>query len=1154
MPTLTDIMRERVLLLDGGMGTQILANNPTVDDFGGKLADGCMELLNERRPEWIRTIHAAYFDAGADAVETNTFGANEVVLAEFGIAHRAQEMNQIAARLAKDVARNYTTPKFVIGSVGPGTKLLSLGQITVAALFESYRQQILGLLMGGSDAILIETCQDLGQMKTAIRAAHAAMAELKIQTPIWAQATVETSGTMLVGTDIASVLTTMERMGIAVLGMNCATGPDEMHAHLAHLAENSPLPISCLPNAGLPANVGGQVVYPLGPDAFAERVIHAANEFGLNIIGGCCGTTPDHIRVLASRMGELKASPRQRMAERSASSLYQSVALHQEPAPLIVGERTNANGSKKFRDLLAIEDYDGLVGIAREQQREGAHMLDVCVAYVGRDEVRDMEEFLKRAITQTTLPLMIDSTEVNVIERALQLAPGKCVVNSINFEDGEGKARMILDLCRDYGAAVVALTIDETGMAKTCERKVAVAQRLHDLVVGEYGFPPSDLIIDPLTFTLGSGDEEFRRSAVETLDAIRAIKAKFPGVLTILGVSNVSFGLNPGTRHVLNALMLYHAVQAGLDLAIFNSSKVIPVAKIPAQERRMVDDLIFDRRAENYDPLKQVLAAFAAGREVMTAKVDTSSLSTEARLQADIIDGEKGAILGHVDKALKEFEPLYLINHVLLPAMKIVGDRFGAGEMQLPFVLESAEAMKAAITRIEPHLPKNANTKKGRILLATVKGDVHDIGKNLVDIILTNNGFEVKNLGIKQPIEDILKELEGWPADAIGLSGLLVKSTVVMRENLILMKERGHGIPVILGGAALTRDYVEKDCRAIYGGAVFYAADAFEGLTQIRAISEGRVSELLAASESTPSESAGITVLRQGGKAMELDVNGQSSWVRHGVEAPTPPFWGVREVSHSLPDLFKFLDEFVVLRNRWGFTQGKLSDDAFEATLKKKAEPVLARWKARLLSEDILLPKARYGYFPASARGDELLIYTTDTNPSTPPDQRRLLARLPFPRQPKGRRLCITDFFMPESSGALDVLALQVVSLGQRAADFASTLYQADAYGDYFYFHGLATELTEAYAERLHAQVRHELGIHHRDAENLRQLFSQGYQGSRYSYGYPACPDLEGNGPILDLLEGQRIGIHMTDSFQMDPEYTTSALIAWHPQARYFSV
>ncbi|MDE3245984.1 MAG: methionine synthase, partial [Acidobacteriota bacterium] len=1092
MPTLTDLMRERVLLLDGGMGTQILANNPTVEDFGGRLTDGCMELLNERRPEWIRTIHGNYFDAGADAVETNTFGANEVVLGEFGLAHRTREMNAIGARLAREVARHYDAPKFVIGSAGPGTKLLSLGQIEVAALYHSYYQQMLGLLEGGCDAILIETCQDLGQMKTAARAAKAAMAELKINIPIWVQATVETTGTLLVGTDIASVLTTMERLGISVLGMNCATGPDEMHAHLAHLAENSPLPISCLPNAGLPANVGGQVVYPLGPEAFAERVIHAAKEFGLNIIGGCCGTTPAHIKVLAGRMGELHARPRQGNPERSVSSLYQSVALHQEPAPLIVGERTNANGSKKFRDLLALEDYDGLVGIARDQQREGAHMLDVCTAYVGRDEVRDMEQFLRRAITQTTLPLMIDSTEVNVIERALQLAPGKCVVNSINFEDGEGKARKILDLCREYGAAVVALTIDETGMAKTCGQKVAVAGRLHDLVVGEYGFQPSDLIIDPLTFTLGSGDEAFRRSAVETLDAIRGIKASFPGVLTILGVSNVSFGLNPGTRHVLNALMLYHAVQAGLDLAIFNSSKVLPVAKIPLDERRMVEDLIFDRRAENYDPLKKVMATFSAGREVMTSKVDSTHLSTEARLQADIIDGEKGAILGHVDDALLAFEPLHIINQVLLPAMKIVGDRFGAGEMQLPFVLESAEAMKAAIARIEPHLPKDAHAKKGRILLATVKGDVHDIGKNLVDIILTNNGFEVKNLGIKQPIEDILKALEAWPADAIGLSGLLVKSTVVMRENLVLMQEQKHRIPVILGGAALTRDYVEKDCRSVYGGPVLYAADAFEGLTQLRAISEGRVKDLMATAAASPAEASGIKVLRKGGSSVPLTPEGQSSWVRREPEPPTPPFWGLREVGHPLPELFDFLDEFALLRNRWGFTQGLLSNEAFEATLRDRAVPVLARWKARLLGEGVLRPRASYGYFPACSRGDALLVYAPDTDPAGPPDQRRIAAVLPFPRQATGRRLCIADFFLPETSGKLDVLALQVVTLGQEAADFAAELYKADAYSDYFYFHGLATELTEAYAERLHAQVRRELGVHHRDSENRRQLFSQG--------------------------------------------------------------
>jgi 5-methyltetrahydrofolate--homocysteine methyltransferase len=745
---------------------------------------------------------------------------------------------------------------------------------------------------------------------------------------------------------------------------------------------------------------------------------------------------------------------------------------------------------------------------------------------------------------------MIDSTEVPVIEKALQTAPGKCIVNSINFEDGEAKARRILDLCRTYGAAVVALTIDEEGMAKTLERKLEVARRLHALVVDEYGFDPADLILDPLTFTLGSGDEEFRGSAVATLDAIRAIKAGLPGVNTILGVSNVSFGLAPAARHVLNALMLYHAVQAGLDLAIFNASKVIPVAKIPLEERRVMEDLIFDRRSEGYDPLKEALACFSAKGATKKEAVAVD-LPVLERLRADILDGEKQRIVADVDEALKDHDPLALINETLLGAMKEVGDRFGAGEMQLPFVLESAEAMKAAIARIEPVLPKDATTTKGRILLATVKGDVHDIGKNLVDIILSNNGFEVRNLGIKQPIEKILEALEAWPADAVGLSGLLVKSTVVMRENLQLMEDRGLKVPVILGGAALTRDYVEGDCRAVYGGSVLYAEDAFEGLRHMKALT-GSARPAAAAPGSWPAavaevpSPAGITVLKPAGSAAALTEAGQSAWVRRAPEPPAPPFWGVRTHEASTEELFGFLDTFVVIRNRWSFTQGSLSDEAFAETLRTKAEPQLAAWRERLAAEPILRPRARYGYFPACADGDALRVYAFEG--------REEITRLPFPRQPGGRRLCIADFFEPEGSGRLDVLPLQVVTLGHEAADFAARLYAEHRYAEYFAFHGLATELTEAYAELLHARIRRELGIHGRDASNLRQLFSQGYQGSRYSYGYPACPDLEGNGPLLELLDGGRVGVELTESFQMTPEYTTSALIAWHPQARYFAV
>jgi 5-methyltetrahydrofolate--homocysteine methyltransferase len=762
------------------------------------------------------------------------------------------------------------------------------------------------------------------------------------------------------------------------------------------------------------------------------------------------------------------------------------------------------------------------------------------VAYVGRDEVRDADELLSRLITQITLPLMIDSTEFPVIERALQRSPGKCVINSINFEDGEAKARAILELCKTYGAAVVALTIDERGMAKTRKQKLEVARRLHALAVGEYGLDPGDLIIDPLTFTLGSGDEEFRGSAIETLEALKLIKAELPGVMTILGVSNVSFGLNPASRHVLNALMLYHGVKHGLDMAIFNASKVIPVAKIDPDDRKIVEDLIYDRRSEGYDPLKALMTRFS-NRKATVADDHRDDLPVLERLHRGILDGEKQAILADVDEALREHDPLKLINEVLLGAMKVVGERFGAGEMQLPFVLESAEAMKAAIKRIEPHLPRESNYQKGRILLATVKGDVHDIGKNLVDIILSNNGFEVKNLGIKQPIEAILKELEAWPADAVGLSGLLVKSTVIMRENLHFMEELGLKVPVILGGAALTRDYVEGDCRRTYSGSVFYAEDAFEGLRHMQSLVAGEVG--VPAPAPAAAAAGDIRILRRGGAAVPLTEQGQSSWVRHDVAPPQPPFWGVRELADAPVDLFEHLDAFALIRNRWGFSQGSLSDEAFAAVLKDKAEPQLARWKERLAADPAFQPKARYGYFPVRTEGDALGVFD-------PEDPSHTLALLTFPRQTAGRRLCIADYF---SANQTDVLALQLVTLGQAAADFAAKLYREDGYADYFAFHGLATELTEAYAERLHARIRRELGIHAKDLPG-RALFAQGYQGSRYSYGYPACPDLEGNGPLLDLLRGGVIGVHLSESHQMDPEYTTSALVAWHPQARYFMV
>lgn len=1160
--SLSAALRDRVILLDGAMGTQIFDHNPTLEDYGGAQFDGCVELLNERRPEWIKKIHENYLRAGADAVETNTFGCNEIVLSEFGLEHRVFDLNVQAVKVAREVANSFSEKKWVIGSVGPGTKLLTLLQVDYPTMYRSYYEQMRGLIAGGADAILIETAQDLGQIKVATRAAHNAMKAMQKKIPIWVQMTIETTGTMLVGSDVQAALATIEMLGVDVIGMNCATGPDEMRPHLAYLCESAPMMVSCLPNAGLPENRNGQTFYPLGPDAFAQRVESISRDFGLNILGGCCGTTPEHIRALADLRGRLNPPARPGRYERSVSSLYNSVSLSLEPRPLYVGERTNANGSKAFRDALARDDFETMVEIAKEQAKEGAHILDVCVAYVSRDEKRDMSEFLKRLVTQVNIPLMIDSTEVPVIEAALQLAPGKCIVNSINFEDGEEKPRRILDLCREYGAAVVALTIDEKGMAKTCEEKIKIAERLYRLVVEEYGFAPEDLIIDPLTFTLGSGEAEWRNSALETLNAIAELRSRYPRVKTILGLSNVSFGLKAWPRQILNSLMLYHAVERGLTMAILNASKILPVARISQEHRKLFEALLFNQRDEIADPLKEILAAFSDPNVRLQQAVNDDDSPIEEKLKNDIIDGRKNQIGAHALEALKTYPPLSIINDILLEGMKVVGERFGSGQMQLPFVLESAESMKAAVKVLEPFIEKKEGYTKGRIILATVKGDVHDIGKNLVEIILSNNGFEVLNLGIKQPIESIVETYKSKGADAIGLSGLLVKSTVIMKENLEYMAAHGFKIPVILGGAALTRDFVERECQAVYQGPVFYAEDAFSGLHLMEKICAGGVDELLtarnkarAANHTNDSEQDNIVVVRRGDKKVALDANGQSSWVRREAGIPQPPFWGVRKVEHTLEDVFEYLDDFALLRSRWGFAQGQMSDAEFEKVLQEKAIPTLKRLREKVIREQSLHPAALYGYFPACSRGaNEVVVYDPKSvSPGTPADRREVIACFEFPRQPHGRQLCIADFLAHESSGMVDVLGVQLVTMGHVASEKAHAAYADSQFSEYFFLHGLSTELTEAYAELMHARIRKELGIDGRDAKSKRALFSQGYQGSRYSFGYPACPDMELNAPLLKLLGAEQIGVTLSESFQMVPEQTTSALVIYHPQARYFS-
>jgi len=1166
-PGFFELAKRQIMFLDGGMGTQLQLHDPTPDDFGGAVYEGCNELLCDTRPQWIREIHAAYLDAGADGVETNTFGSNEIVLAEYGIPERTYDLNVTAARLAREVCDDFTSrPTYVIGSIGPGTKLITLGHVDYDTMLKSYRAQAMGLIDGGSDVLLIETAQDIQQIKIAIRACREAMRERKIELPVMAQVTVELTGSLLVGTDIQAALATLEMFPIASLGLNCATGPDEMRNHLQFLSQSAPFMLSCLPNAGLPDNVKGKTVYPLGPEAFAEKVAGLARNFGVNIVGGCCGTTPDHIRALSRALSDRKLGAREPRYDNAVSSLYNAQNLDIDVRPLYVGERTNANGSKLFRDKLKENDYDGLVQIAKGQLKEGAHILDCCTAYVSRDEVRDMREFLQRTVTQVNIPIMVDSTEFPVIEESLKIIPGKAIVNSINLEDGEDRARKVLELCKTYGAAVVALTIDEDGMAKTRDKKLAVAKRIFDIAHGEFGLKPGDIIFDPLTFTLGSGDAEFRQSAIETLEAIRMIKEAMPGVKTILGLSNVSFGLNPYPRRLLNSVMLYHAVEYGLDLAILNASKIIPVFKIPQDERQLFEDLIFDRTRDGYDPLKEILARYTDKKAVK--RIDAagaSDMPLPQRLANHIIDGDKLGIVPTLNLALKQYKPLEIINNFLLEGMRVVGEKFGAGEMQLPFVLESAEAMKAAVAHLEPFMDKEeSGQKKGKILLATVKGDVHDIGKNLVDIILTNNGFEVVNIGIKQPVEAILQKYHEVKPDAIGLSGLLVKSTAIMRTDLEEMTHRNVTVPVILGGAALTRQFVEEDCQAVYRGKVYYAADAFEGLRimgqitgQIMGQLTGQVAEQPVSTDSPtstvpsqqqpPSTRPRVRAVRRGSSATELSKDGQSSWVRRFKQIPAPPFWGTRVLETPLPTLFPYLDEFALVRTRWQFAKGEMGDAQFQEILYGKARPLLNTWRARAEREKLLQPKAVYGYFPCASEGNKLHVYSA-------PDSDQVVTTFDFPRQRSSRRLCISDFYMPLSSGQRDVIAMQVVTMGAAASHFANNLYSKNQYSDYFYFHGLATEMAEAYAEWLHAQVRKELKINTRDSRNIRQLFSQGYQGSRYSFGYPACPDLEDNSRLFKCLDAtNQIKVHLTENFQMVPEQSTCAIVAWHPQARYFA-
>ncbi len=1161
-PPLLELLQNRVLLCDGAMGSRVQALTLDVErDFWGK--ENCTDVLNLSRPDLVREIHRGYFAAGADMVETNTFGGSPVTLGEFGLAEHAREINRIGAELAREAAEQFTDarPRYVIGSVGPGTKLPSLGHIEYDPLEDALALQCAGLIEGGVDAILIETCQDTLQIKAAVNGAKRARAEAGTDTPIFVQVTVETTGSLLVGPDIAAAATVIHALDVPLMGINCATGPQEMAEHIGWLSRNWPRLISVQPNAGLPELVDGKPYYPLAAADLATWLERYVVEDGVNLIGGCCGTSIPHIEALDAmlrRLGEKRPAPvpRQAVWLPAVTSLYGQVPLRQENSFFSIGERCNANGSKRFRELQEKHDWDAALVMAREQVAEGSNALDVCTAFVGRDEFSEMNEVVRRFNAGVNAPLVVDSTEMRVLEGALKIIGGKPILNSINFEDGEKPAHDRLALARRFGTAVIALTIDEEGMAKTPERKLAVARRLVDFAA-RHGLSPADLLIDPLTFTIATGNEEDRKLGLWTLEGIRMIREALPEVQIVLGLSNISFGLNPAARAAVNSVFLDHALRAGMTAAIVHVSRLRPLHEIPPEEAKTAEDLILDRRSEGYDPLARLLELFA-DRKAEAATARKRAETPEERLKERIIAGDRKGLAEDLDAALKSYSALDIINTILLDGMKVVGELFGAGRMQLPFVLQSAETMKAAVAYLEPFMERVEGQEKGTIVLATVKGDVHDIGKNLVDIILTNNGYRVVNLGIKVPLTDMLAAVAEHRAHAIGMSGLLVKSTVVMRENLEEMSRQGVEIPVLLGGAALTRRYVEEVCTASYAsGRVAYARDAFDGLSLMAKVTGNEFDDYLAAVAARRPKSgrnAAGTHSRTLGEAdprafrpVDLaKVRERRRRLTETTPPPAPPFWGARTIEADPRAVVPFLNERSLYQFQWGFRKQGRSLEDFLGWARQELRPVLRRMLAICEAEKILAPRATYGYWHAAGQGNDLILFDRDGASE--------LCRFTLPRQPREDGECIADFVRDVDDGPRDVVGLQVVTVGARASEIARAWFEENRYQDYLYLHGLSVEMAEAMAEYTHKRIRAELGFAAEDGRDMEKMLSQGYRGSRYSFGYPACPKLEDQVPLLRLLEAERIGITLSDEFQLEPEQSTSALVILNPHAKYFTV
>jgi 5-methyltetrahydrofolate--homocysteine methyltransferase len=1146
MSNFLETLQERVIIFDGAMGTSIHSADVPIEDFEGQ--EGNPEVLNFTRPDVIQAVHAGFLDVGCEVIETNTFGANIVSQGEYDQADKTYDLNVTAAKLAKEVASSYSDrSRWVFGSIGPGTKLPTLGQIDYDTIADGYAIQSSGLIEGGADGLIIETCFDLLQVKAAIAGAVKAFEQSSTKLPLIVQVTMQPEGTMLLGSEIGAALASIDPFkAVDVIGINCSTGPVEMTEHIRHLCNHSRRPVSVQPNMGIPDVIEGKEHFPLTPEEFVKHHKVFVEEFGASIVGGCCGSTPEHMRQLVEALRDHPAKQREVRFEPASASLYIAQPFDQETSFFVVGERLNTQGSRKFKKLVEDQDFEGIVEMAKEQIREGCHALDVMPDITGRDGADDIGAIVDRLASQSTLPLFIDSTEWQVMESALKRIGGRPVINSVNLEEGAGPDSSFakkMRLAVKFGAAVVAGAIEEKGQATTADWKLEVCKKMYDEILA-YGLEAHDILWDPLVLPISTGQEEVRTYARETLDAIERLKEELPGTYTTGGISNISFGLSPVSRKVLNSVFLHEAVRRGLDSAIVHYGKILPMARISDEQKEIALDLIYDRRKPGYDPLTAFMALFeGAEAEVAEEKEELSSLPIEERLSRRIIDGNRTGLHEDLDEARASYDPLAIINDYLLAGMKVVGELFASGEMQLPFVLQSAETMKAAVAHLEPHMEKVGDGGKGKIVLATVKGDVHDIGKNLVDIILTNNGYTVFNLGIRQPISNIIEAAEREGADAIGLSGLLVKSTMIMREDLEELNRRDlHHYPILLGGAALSRSYVEDDLRTLYKGTVFYGRDAFEGLKTM--------DDLMAAKRGdAPALDAAPKAKRQRAQRHAPVEIPKRSEVATDVSIPRPPFYGSRIVKGiAIPEIARYLNKEVALfRGQWQYKRKKgQSAEEYRQYLDSDVEPILRTWLDRSIEEQILQPSVAYGFFPAQSEGDDLIVYREDVATEW--------VRFTFPRQNAGRFLCISDFFRPKESGEMDVVAFHLVTMGERVSEVTRELFEANRYTDYLHLHGLSVEMAEALAELWHKRIREELGIAGDDAATVKGMFKQGYRGSRYSFGYPACPNLEDQVQIMELLEPKRIGVTLSEEFQLQPEQSTSAIITHHPEARYFSV